>query len=131
MAVILSNARDEAQRARGVRHETERDSRRRLQHVGSSLAFIRVNADGRAGQLERWPLSPLVPCGEREKNYSGGGVTQGGTRASLALGYYQAIPTGFQDGSLRSQEIDCTVQGVVQGRAIITDESFIICMACA
>src|SRR5258706_4973701 len=33
-----------------------------------------------------------------------GDVTQGGARSSLALGYYQAIPTGFLFGSLRSHE---------------------------
>jgi hypothetical protein len=32
----------------------------------------------------------------------GARVTQGGARASLALGYYQVIPTGFHFGSLRS-----------------------------
>jgi hypothetical protein len=40
-------------------------------------------------------LSPLVPRGEREKNL-GGRVTQDGARASLVLGYYQVIPTGFR-----------------------------------
>src|SRR5437667_7443716 len=64
-------------------------------------------------------LSPLVPPafawklrrgkrGERE-SILGGPLTQGGARASLALGYYQAIPTGFQFGSLRSQEANVKV----------------------
>ena len=54
---------------------------------------------------------------ERENQYWGA-VTQGGTRSepdrppSLALGYYQVIPTGFRFGSLRSRENDEVSDGL-------------------
>src|SRR5258705_101790 len=46
------------------------------------------------------PLPTRSSRGEGEKSL-GIDVTQGGARSSLALGYYQAIPTGFQFCSLR------------------------------
>ena len=51
------------------------------------------------------PSPRFPPCGTgRGENIFFGAVTQGGARSSLALGYYQAIPAGFQFGSLRSPE---------------------------
>ena len=72
----------------------------RLWHV-SDLMW-----EGRPGQLEDGPLPARSSRGEGEK-LLGGGVTQGGARSSLALGYYRAIPTGFQFGSVRSQGERC------------------------
>src|SRR5881409_4011208 len=60
------------------------------------------------GPLTPVPSPPLVPRGGRGKKRSLGRSTQGGGRSepdwptSLAPGCYQAIPTGFQSGSLRS-----------------------------
>ncbi len=48
--------------------------------------------------------SPHSCLAGRGRKIIGADVTQGGARSSLALGYYQAIPTGFQFGSLRSHE---------------------------
>jgi hypothetical protein len=62
--------------------------------------YLLFRSPGQPAQKALSPaLSPLVPRGEREKNYWGD-ATQGGARASLALGYYQAIPPGFRIGSL-------------------------------
>ena len=49
------------------------------------------------------PLPTRSSRGEGEKLF-GDDLTQGGIRSSFALGYYQAIPAGFQFGSLRSQK---------------------------
>src|SRR5438445_648195 len=51
--------------------------------------------------------SPRSFLAGRERKLLGGDVTQGGARSSLALGYYRAIPTGFQFGSVRSQGERC------------------------
>src|SRR5438445_429999 len=107
-----ANDGDEARRGERVRHATEPSSRRRLQHVGWSLAYITFTAEGRSGQPARGPLSPaLSPSdGARGKNCSGDRVTQGGARSPLALGYLQVIPTGFQVGSRRSQETNYIIR---------------------
>ena len=51
-------------RAERVYHATHAESRRRLQHAGSSLAYIRFNAGGQPGQTRRTaPLPALSPLG--------------------------------------------------------------------
>ena len=51
---------------------------------------------------------PARPRGEREIFL--GRVYRGGVRSSLAPGYCHVIPTGFQFGSLRSQEANDLAQ---------------------
>jgi len=48
--------------------------------------------------------------GGGENIIRGDDVTQGGARSSLTVGYYQAIPTGFQFGSLRWQKTNARSQ---------------------
>ena len=59
---------------------------------------------GRATNEAGEPLSPLPAEKDGERgNEIFGAVTQGGTRSSLALGYFHIIPAGFRFGSLRSR----------------------------
>ena len=58
---------------------------------------------GGPGQPAECPSPHSCLAGRGRERLLGDDVTQGGARSSLALGYYQAIPTGFQFGSLRSR----------------------------
>ena len=56
--------------------------------------------------------------GEGEK-LLGDDVTQGGARSSLALGYYRAIPTGFQFASLLTQRDEQINRSICLGILIL------------
>ncbi len=71
-------------------------------HRGS---VFRHNGESRRNRFAPLPRFPQGGTGRGGRKYLGR-VTQGGTRSSLALGYYQVIPPGFPTIPIRNRRLD-------------------------